>query len=69
MYSRNDTSTYTRYSLELTEDETLDLIERAGYTLSDAIMFDVIIQYCLENQYYNIFKVNEILYNNDQDTF
>ena len=56
-------------ALELSEDETLDLIERAGYTLSDAIPFDVIIQYCLDKPIYNIFKINEILYDNDQDTF
>jgi hypothetical protein len=55
-------------ALELNEEEALDLMERAGYTLSDSIMFDVIIQYCLENHFYNIFKVNEILYSNDQDT-
>ena len=49
-------------ALKLNLDETLDLIGRAGYTLSEASLFDLIVAYCIENKIYDIIEVNLILF-------
>jgi len=48
-------------ALELSLDETNDLIGKAGFSLSPSSMFDMIIKYCLENEIYNMNEINLIL--------
>ena len=56
-------------ALELSLDETDDLLERAGYALSHASKFDVIVEYFIVSGKYNIFDINEVLFKYDQPLF
>lgn len=53
------------FGLRLSLDESLDLLDRAGFTLSNYLTFDRIIRHFLEKKNYNIFDINEVLFDND----
>ena len=48
-------------ALELTIDETEDLLERAGFTLSHSILSDVIIEYFITEGKYDMNEINDTL--------
>ncbi len=53
-------------ALELSLAETDDLLQRAGFALSHAAVFDVIVEYFIANKKYDIFEINEVLFEYDQ---
>lgn len=54
------------FALYLTPEETDDLLERAGYTLSHASKFDLIVTYFLEHGCHDVLQLNEVLFAFDQ---
>ena len=53
-------------ALELTLEETKNLLATVGFTLSKSNKFDIIIEYFLINGEYDIFTINETLFKFDQ---
>ena len=53
-------------ALELSLEETNDLLERAGYTLSHSQLFDVVVEFFIVHGKYDIFEINEVLFKYDQ---
>lgn len=52
-------------ALKLRLDETNALLATAGFTLSRSNKFDIIISYCIESQEYDIYNINEMLFEFD----
>lgn len=48
-------------SLELNEEEIIELLNSASYTLPKNNYYDLIIRFCFINKIYNLSKVNELL--------
>ena len=55
-------------ALELSLEETEDMLRKAGFALSHSNKFDIIIEYFISHKNYNVHEINEVLYQFDQST-
>ncbi|MBN2795505.1 MAG: macro domain-containing protein [Clostridia bacterium] len=65
---KKETAISFAIALELSLEDTLDFLARAGYTLSQSQKFDVVIQYFIENEHYNIYDINMLLFDLNEKT-
>ncbi len=56
-------------ALELSLDETKDLLGSAGFALSRSSKMDIIVAYFIQNQIYDMFEINDVLDAYEQPLF
>ena len=59
-----DARTRQRHSL-LSLPETKSLLRKAGFALSHSSKFDIILEYFIKRRSFNIFEINEVLFQYD----
>jgi hypothetical protein len=52
-------------ALELDLRETKQLLRKAGFALTRSSKFDLVLEYCIKHRIYNIYDINEVLFELD----
>jgi hypothetical protein len=60
-HPKKDTAVSLALALHLSSEEADDLLERAGYAFSPASRRDLILEYCIDHQIYDLFDVDALL--------
>ena len=63
---KKNTAVAFALALKLNLDEVKDFLGRAGYALSPSSRFDLIIEYFVEEEVYDIYTINLALFEHDQ---
>ena len=53
-------------ALELSLEETSALLRKAGFAISHSSKLDIIVEYFIKHKRYNVFEINEVLFDFDQ---
>ncbi len=67
-HPKKKTAVALAVALELSMDETADLLARAGYALSPTDRFDIIVSYFISRRFYNIWEINATLFRYGEQT-
>ena len=52
-------------ALELSMPETKKLLNKAGFSLTRSSKFDLVLEYFITHRHYNIYEINEVLFEYD----